>query len=457
MKKMQKRAIICLFFAVLLIAGTVFYVGNLAVHGKDWVSYPANKHIYTNNKLTTGVIKDVNGRTLISNSKDGATEYNSDKEVREALVHVTGDSLGNIATGANVVFKDKMVGYNFITGVYSASGEGRTINLTVDAEVSKVAKNALGNKRGTIGVYNYKTGEILCMVSSPNYDPNKPPTLEADDTSGTFLNRFTSSAIVPGSTFKVITSMAAIETIPDLDNWTYTCTGREQYGSYKSDRITCLYPHGKVNFEEALAESCNCAFGELANKVGAENLQKYTEMSGLTDSYDINGIHTKESSFDFSDNALDLAWTGIGQSKDLVNPCSMMVYMGAIANGGKAANPKIIDRVRFSNGLPASFPFKTKTEKLINEDTAKKLTSMLKNNVKTNYGSGNFPNLDIAAKSGTAEHGKGTTPHAWFAGFLDDEEHPYAFVVVVENGGYGTETAGKAANKVLQEIIKQSS
>ena len=453
MKKMQKRAIICLFFAVLLIAGTVFYTVRLAMNGGDWVSYPANQHIYTNNKITTGVIKDVNGETLISNSKDGETHYNDDKATREALVHVTGDSLGNIATGANVVFRDKMVGYNFITGVYSASGQGRTIELTVDAEVSKIANEALGNRSGTVGVYNYKTGDILCMVSSPNYDPYDPPTLNADDTSGTFLNRFTSSSIVPGSTFKVVTSMAAIETIPDLEDWTYTCTGREQYGSYSGDRITCLYPHGTVNFEEALAESCNCAFGELANKVGAENLKKYTEMAGLTDSYDINGIKTKAGSFEFADNSLDLAWTGIGQSKDLVNPCSMMVFMGAIANGGKAANPQIIDRVRFSNGLPASFPFDTKTETLINEDTAEKLTSMLKNNVKSNYGSYNFPGLDIAAKSGTAEHGEGTEPHAWFTGFLDDPDHPYAFVVVVENGGYGTETAGIVANEVLQAII----
>ncbi|HIW39775.1 MAG TPA: penicillin-binding protein [Candidatus Eubacterium pullicola] len=455
MKKMQKRAIICLFFAVLLVAGTAFYIGKLAINGGDWVSYPANQHIYTNNKITTGVILDRNGDTLISNSKDGETQYNSDTSTREALVHVTGDSLGNIATGANVVFKDKMVGYNFITGVYSASGEGRTINLTVDANISKVAGEALGNRSGTVGVYNYETGEIICMVSSPNYDPYDPPQLDADDTSGTYLNRFTSSSIVPGSTFKVITSMAAIETVSDLDDWTYTCTGSEQYGSYSGDRITCLYPHGTVNFEEALAESCNCAFGELANKVGAENLKKYTEMAGLTSSYDINGINTRPGSFEFSDNDLDLAWTGIGQSKDLVNPCSMMVFMGAIANGGKSAEPYIIDRVRFANGLPASFPIKHKTETLINEDTAAKLTEMLKNNVESNYGTYNFPGLDIAAKSGTAEHGEGTTPHAWFTGFLDDPDHPYAFVVVVENGGYGTETAGSVANEVLQAIVKQ--
>lgn len=455
MKKLQKRAIICLAFAAILILGTSFYIGKVAVDGDEWIAYPANKHIYTNGKISTGVIKDRDGDILISNSKDGDTQYNSDKTKREALVHVTGDSLGNISTGANVVFKDKMVGYNFITGVYSASGQGRTIELTVDANISEIAAKALGNRKGTVGVYNYKTGEIVCMVSSPNYDPLSPPTLSSDDTSGTFINRFTSAAVVPGSIFKLITSTAAIETLPDIDTWTYHCTGSEQYGSYSGDKITCLYPHGTVNFEEALAESCNCAFGELANKIGAENMKKYTEMSGLTDSYNINGIPTKPSSFDFSDNELDLAWTGIGQSKDLVNPCAMMVYMGAIANEGKAANPRIIDRVRFSNGLPASFPFKTKTDELISSDTASKLKSMMRNNVESNYGDYNFPGLEVCAKSGTAETVKSVKPHAWFAGFLDDEEHPYAFIVLVENGGYGTEVAGSVANKVLQAIVKE--
>lgn len=455
MRKLQKRAIICLFFAFILVIGTGVYVGKLAMHGDEWVSYPANKHIFTNGRLTTGVIKDANGETLIANTRDGETEYNEDYETRKAMVHVTGDAYGNIGTGANVVFRDKMVGYNFITGVYSASGSGRTINLTVDSEISKIASNALGSRSGTVGVYNYKTGDIVCMVSSPNYDPYEPPQLSPDDTSGTFLNRFTSASIVPGSIFKLITSTAVIEEVPDISDWTYTCTGSEQYGDYEGDRITCLEAHGTQTFEEALANSCNCAFGQLANMVGAEKMQEYTEKAGLTSSYNINGINTKPGSFDFSDNSLNLAWTGIGQSKDLVNPCSMMVYMGAVANGGDAANPKLIRSVQFSNGLPASLPFKTSTDELVDSNTAAKLKDMMRNNVISEYGEYNFPGLEICAKSGTAEANKTDQPHAWFTGFLDDDEHPYAFVVLVENGGYGTSTAGSVANTVLQAIVER--
>lgn len=453
MKTLQKRAIICLMFAALLILGTGFYTYKLVNDGGQWVSYPANSHIFTNGKLTTGVIKDRNGETLVYNNANGATSFSGSYGIRTALVHTTGDLQGNISTGANVVFRDKMVGYNLVTGVYSLSGQGRTINLTLDAGISKYANELLAGRSGTIGVYNYKTGEIVCMVSSPNFDPADPPTISADDKSGIYLNRFTSATIVPGSIFKVVTANAALETIDNIDDWSYYCTGSKQYGSYSKDRITCLSAHGNVDLEEALADSCNCAFGALAIEIGPEKLKEYTQMSGLMNSYDLQGIHTKESTFEFNNVDIDLAWTGIGQHKDLVNPCAMMVYMGAIGGDGQAAKPRLIEDIQFANGLPAGLPFKSGKTTLVNADTAEKLQSMMRNNVEETYGEWMFPGLNICAKSGTAEGSKTDEPHAWFAGFLDDPDNPYAFIVLVENGGYGTEVAGTIANSVLQEIV----
>ena len=134
--------------------------------------------------------------------------------------------------------------------------------------------------------------------------------------------------------------------------------------------------------------------------------------SGITSSYDINGIQTTPSSITFPDDKVTLAWTGIGQYKDLVNPCSLMVYMGAIANGGKSVNPKIISTTKYSNGMPADFNWTSKTSELIKPSTAKKLGSMLRNDVVSHYGQDNFPNLKLYAKSGTAELGNGKSPHA---------------------------------------------
>ncbi|MDD5986514.1 MAG: penicillin-binding transpeptidase domain-containing protein [Eubacteriales bacterium] len=455
MRKLERRAALCIVLALLLVAGMAFYVYRLAVNGATWVSYPANQDVYTDGYLSKGGIYDRNGTMLLKHTKKGGTQYSSSYATRVATMHAVGDKQGNISTGANQVFSSRMVGYSFLNGTFSTDNSGRRVYLSIDADLCRTAYNALDGHNGTIGVYNYKTGEIVCMVSSPSYDPLNPPTVSADDSSGIYLNKLLSSRVVPGSTFKVITSTAALETLSDsyLNNFTYTCTGTKRYGSLSMEKVTCPVPHGTVNFRQALAKSCNCAFATLTEKIGADNLKKYVKKAGLMDSYDVDGVKTIKGSFSFPSSGLNLAWTGIGQYQDLVNPCSMMVYMGAIANGGKAANPRILNSVKYKNGFSAGFQFKTKTDELINSDTADELADMMHNNVTSNYGSENYPGLDLCAKSGTAQLSSGQQPHSWFVGFLRNKDYPYAFIVLEEHGGWGSEVAGKAANTVLQKLI----
>ena len=131
----------------------------------------------------------------------------------------------------------------------------------------------------------------------------------------------------------------------------------------------------------------------------------------------------------------------------------MMVYMGAIASGGKAAEPYLIEKSVSALGLPSLPHFTRKTGRLIASDTAATMADMMAENVQKTYGASRFPNMDICAKSGPAEVGEGQTPHAWFTGFLRGEETPYAFVVLVENGGGGSSVAGGVAAKVLDVIV----
>ena len=133
----------------------------------------------------------------------------------------------------------------------------------------------------------------------------------------------------------------------------------------------------------------------------------------------------------------------------------MMMYMGAIANGGQAVQPQLIGDIDFVSGLPAGLTLKRRAISKIEEDTANILKTLMRYNVEDNYGTGNFPGLNICAKSGTAEVGKNVKPNAWFAGFLDDEEHPYAFIVLVEKSGSGSTVAGSVANKVLQKVVEK--
>lgn len=455
MKKITSRTFICFFLALVLAAGTGVFTVKLLMHGSTWASFTANKHLYVNETLNAGRILDRDGDVLARHSEEqGEWVFSDDYTIRRATLHAVGDRNGMIGTGALKRFADKLTGYNLITGAKSVLTGGRDLYLTLDDDVCKAAYNALNGRKGTIGVYNYETGEIICMVSAPSYDPSNPPTIKDGDEryEGVYINRLLSTTFVPGSTFKLVTLAAALENIDDIETRTFECNAATVVGEQV---ITCPSKHGTLSIEDALAVSCNGVFGQLAAELGAETMQKYVESTGLTDELSVNGIPTAVSTFNFpADNDGELAWAGIGQGKDMVNPCSMMVLSGAIANGGRAAKPQIISHTAFQKGVRTSLYLRHSTGELLNKDTANRIAEMMKNNVVSNYGEGNFPGLDIYAKTGTAQVDSTSPYNAWFTGFIKNEEHPYAFVVLIEGGGSGKNVAGKAANAVLQAAIR---
>lgn len=450
MRKIEKRAVLCLIIALALIAGLGLFCFRFVTNASDWAAYPYNRHMYSNSgQLLSGTILDRDGDVL-TEVKDGERVYYPDATVRRATVHAVGDGSGYIGTGALTAFADRLSGYNLITGGYSPLGSGRNLTLTLDAYLNVTAYNAMDGRQGTVGVYNYKTGDILCMVSTPSFDPENPPDASSAE-DGVYLNRFLSSAQVPGSIFKTVTLTAALENLPDLKDRTFTCTGETTVGGTV---ITCPKPHGKMDIESAFANSCNGVFGTLAAELGGDTMTKYVEQAGLTRRMSVDGIMTAAGHYDVSEaDKGQIGWSGVGQYTDTVNPCNMMTYMGAIANGGTAAVPRLILDITTPSGIPTSWQRTEETDTLVQASTASQVKEMMKNNVVQTYGTDRFRGLDIGAKSGTAEVGGDKRPNAWFAGFLDNPEHPYAFIVLVENGGGGASVAGEIAATVLQACV----
>jgi cell division protein FtsI/penicillin-binding protein 2 len=323
------------------------------------------------------------------------------------------------------------------------------VTLTLDSTLNETAYEALNGHKGTVALYNYKTGEILCMVSAPSFDPEDPPSsIDSSSYEGVYLNRFLSSTFVPGSTFKVITTAAAIETIPNIFERTYTCTGSVDIAG---DTITCTAAHGEEDFSDAFANSCNCFYALLAEELGGDTLAKYAKEAGLLDSHSVSGIDTAAGSFDAAeDGSSALGWSGVGQYNDLVNPCSMLTLMGAIARDGVPVAPRLL---KHESGLFALQETATTLSRVWSAKTCSALRTMMANNVTKTYGADKFDDLPVCAKSGTAEVDNGS-PHAWFVGFLEDDAHPYAFVALVENGGGGTSVAGTVAATVLLKAVE---
>ena len=454
MRKIERRAMVCLLLAAALVLGLVVFGFRFFLNGGKWVSFAANRHLYNSQgQLSVGRVLDRDGDLLSWVDENGHRAYYDNATVRKATLHVVGDAQGRIGSGALVAFADKLSGYHLLTGAYSPMGAGNDLYLTVDARLNYEAYTAMNGKKGAVAVYNYRTGDVLCLFSSPTFDPEAPPDIQEGDTTydGVYLNRALSSTFVPGSVFKTVTLAAAIENIPDLFSRTFTCTGSCQVGD---DVVTCPSAHGEMDIYGAFSKSCNGVFAQLAVELGPEVMAAYTEKAGLTHRYSVNGLKPAAGSFQFSgasDN--QLGWAGVGQFNDLVNPMSLMIYMGAIAEGGKAAVPQLVLKTVTPLGFPSSFYFSHRTGKLIEADTAATLADMMARNVTETYGAGRFPNMDICAKSGTAEVGGGKAPNSWFTGFLRNEDAPYAFAVVVEEGGSGAQTAGSIAAAVLDLLV----
>ena len=453
MRNTTKRAYILFALIAAFFGGLVFMAVSFALNADTWASSRLNEHIYKYRQLATaGTIYDRNGKVLVQ-TKDGERIYAEDYTVRLSTLHVVGDSQGFISTGVQTVYRPHLIGYNFVDGVYSAvkKGKGNDLTLTIDSAVSAAAYEALGGNKGTSAVYNYKTGAVACEVSSPTFDPeNKPDDIDTDTSGkydGIYLNRFLSGVFTPGSTFKVVTAICAIENMPDIYKKTFNCTGKYKCG--KNQYVICNGVHGKLNFERALNVSCNSVFAYLAVKLGADSLSKTAKQLGFGSSVKVSGAYTAKSYIDLSKTAkIDLGWAGIGQYTTLANPCHMLMLAGAIANGGQAVIPYVVETQ--TTLLPKTGAAVNKNITL-SAETANKMKKLLRSNVENYYGDSRFPGLKMCGKTGSAEV-EGKKSHAWFYGFSADSSFPYAIVVCLENGGIGYNDAVPAANKVLQAL-----
>lgn len=454
MRKIERRATVCLLLAAALVVGLGIFSALFVKDGGRWASFASNRHLYNSKgELSVGRVLDRDGDVLSWVDEHGDRAYYDNAAVRKATLHTVGDSQGKVGTGALVAFADKLSGYNLLTGAYSPLGKGNDLSLTIDAHLNYVAYHAMDGRKGTVGIYNYKTGEILCLLSTPTFDPLDPPDIQDGDAKyeGAYVNRLLSGSFVPGSVFKLVTLTAAIEQLPDLFERTFTCTGSTLVGG---EVVNCPSAHGEMDIYQGLSNSCNGIFAQLAVELGADTMAAYTEKAGLTSAYQVSGLKTATGSVQFADcTENQLGWAGVGQHNDLMNPCSLMVYMGAIAQGGRTAVPQLVLKTVTPLHTPASFYFSHKTDALISPDTAQALADMMAHNVSDSYGSHRFPNMDICAKSGTAQVGGGKAPTSWFAGFLRNPDAPYAFVVVVEEGGSGAQVAGGVAAKVLNVLV----
>lgn len=453
MKKIGRRAKAAYLLLLAFLIGLGFFYVNLAVNGGKWALSPYNRHIYTDGLLqNSGTIYDRNGEVLAI-TENNQRKYHTDATIRKSLLHIIGDNSGHFSS-IQTNYDDVLAGYTYMGGIYELAQWNAVpkMTLTVSASLNKQLYTAFGNKKGAVIAYNYKTGEIVASLSMPNYDPyNEPEDLDAEQYNGIYVNRALNGMYPPGSTFKIITTLCALENISDIQTRKFNCTGKQKNSD--NGEIICNGTHGEITLEEGIKVSCNIVFANLANELGGEKLRLTAEKFGFNANFKVGEISCSGGYYDAKNATItDLGWSGVGQYTVLSSPITLMKVSGIIANGGNAASPHLIKSIKNSVGIPTNLSLAMQ-KSVISADNAKILSKMLEKSAAYSFGDELTNKYSLRAKTGTAEVEDGE-PHSWVTGFLEDSKNPYAFAIIIENGGGAAGSTRYILNSLLKGLTE---
>ena len=459
------RLVTLILIGLLLLAG-LYGVYSITVYGNRWFASSRNlRYREAKNEVIAGDIIDRNGVVLATTDENGDRVYQEDLEAREAVVHLIGDRDGNVANGVDSFDANYLLGFEttlperVLALLQGEKRQGDNVTVTVDSKLQTVIVRAFNthvrtkDKSGAAVVMNYKTGELISVVSIPVFDPiNITDETKADDRHP-FWNRAVQSTLPPGSTFKIITASSALENIEDIETRTFTCTGATQV---QGVTITDFgnAQHGRLQLPKAFRVSCNNTFAQIALLLGDNALRRTAEDFGFNDNFLFRDIVVENSVYPTENRTLvELAWSGDGQSQIAATPLHMCMVAAAIANDGVMMEPRLLYKVESPTGLTRLRLTPKVYRRAVSEEIAATIKSyMLDTVARGTATAAQVDGLSIAGKTGSAESsldGRDVT-HAWFVGFIDDDRYPYAVCVFVEEGTSG----GGAAAPIAQAIFR---
>lgn len=476
-------------------------IGNLikiSIFDRDRIiNNPYNPRISNmSQSIKRGSVLDAKERPIVETVRiddpddplDRGYRYERAYRYARAFAHITGYT-GNGKTGVESE-------YNYILETVSnelyqnlahvISGKdicGNDAVLTIDADLQTYAAQQLGASKGAVVALEPDTGKILTMVSYPNFDPNTIAadwvSLNSDTENSPLMSRAAQGLYPPGSTFKIITAAAALETDSSLINYEYVCSGEENFGGKLLHCYNSI-SHGREDMNGAFAESCNTYFAEIGMQVGAEKLRQTAEHFFV----DINfPLEYSKPIFSLTESSPvhELVDTSIGQGRTLVSPLFMAMVTGAVANGGVMMQPYILDHSINNFGFDENKTIPQKLAQVMSAEDAAKVTSLMKQVVE--YGTATDADLyvdpgndsllsesslsdsavdtqpasgfasahpvtghvAVAGKTGTAEN-SGGEDHAWFVAFAPADDPRIAVAVLLENAGKGSKAIPVARN-----------
>jgi penicillin-binding protein A len=466
-------AVVALLFAVLIGAtswSTVFGAEGLEKNAKN------RRDLIRDARVPRGLILARDGRVLARNRPRGRGDQRFFTRVYPTgplFSHAVGYSFIQFGqAGLEKSRDDALTGKedefgSILTQLETRTREGNDVVTTLDPRAQRTAIQALAGRAGSIVALEPQTGRVRVMASIPDFDPNQVPERkrQLDRTPGSpVLNRATQARYPPGSTFKVVTAAAALDSgtfspSSTLDGSSPKTIGGVPLSNFGGESF------GSVSLTDALTHSINTVWAQVGVRLGKGTMYKYMQRFGFNqkppldyppDQMDASGVFGNGKLLTAND-AVDIGRVAIGQERLQVTPLQMAMVAGAIGNKGRLMRPRLTDRVVRKDGRVKDRIAPDEYSRVMSEKAAGQLAEMMGHVVEEGTGTaGALQGIRVAGKTGTAEVDGGAGNQAWFIAFAPIRNPMVAIAVTVERTqGQGGTVAAPLAKQVLQVLLRK--
>lgn len=458
----NRLTVMVTFFTVLFAALIANLTYVQVVRADEYRQMPNNNHTIARSAyVQRGSIISHDGQTLAESIRQEDGTYVRTYPRGSMAAHTVGYLSSRYgATGIESSMNDVLTGHadysNWLNALNSLAGvavPGNSVVLTIDSEIQAVCEQALQGYVGSIVIINPATGAVLAKASSPSYDyANISDIIANGSSAGELVDRSVAALYAPGSTFKVVAMAAAVDTGAANADTVYSAPASMEIGnatvSNKGDR-----DYGQITLQEALAVSANTVFGQVGTEVGASTLVAYAQAFGY--GANIGQDFATTPSLMPSPGEMtewETAWAAcgqpVGEHESPAGPQTTVmqnaVVAAAIANGGVAMNPYVVDHVLSPEGVVVSTTNPRTLSQAIPAGTADVLRAAMLQVVESGTGTAaQVYGVQVAGKTGTAEMGNGTS-NSLFIGFAPYDSPTLAISICIE-GQPGTDVEGVAA------------
>lgn len=480
MHKQIRRMGVGLVIAFLLLFAQLNYVQFFAA-GEIASNRSNPRALIREYSIKRGDILSLNGRKVATSvaTKD-RLKYRRTYPMGELFGHITGYySINYGPSRIESSFNDHLLGDSGVVSIQDiedrftdSEEQGNRVRLTIDTRLQEVARSALGDERGAVVALDPTTGEIKALWSNPSFDPEPLAShsskaqkeywdsLDPTSPTGPLVNIATTRGYPPGSTFKVVTAGAALESgrydknsrFDDPDRLNLPLTD-DTLTNFTNSACT---GSGSIDLFTALEISCDTTFAMIGLRIPDDVLDT-AEGFGFNEPIPFD-IRTEASSYPEipDDRAPERAKAAIGQQDVVATPLQMALVAAGVANGGEILRPRLVREVIDpTGGIVENFEPEVISEPM-SASTAADVTEMMVAAVATGTGTAaQIPGVEVAGKTGTAQTVEGANPHTWFIAFAPADDPQIAVAVIVENGGsFGSEaTGGAVAAPIARQLM----